>query len=277
MRIRYLGTSAAEGFPAVFCNCEACRKAREKGELRTRSQVLIDGDLLVDFPPDTFYHAVRYNVDLSAVSCLLVTHSHTDHFYAQEFVNRGYKFAYGMREKELSVYGNEAVYKVFNEGIAREIKEEVRRDIRFTVVKPYAAFVHKDYEIHVLPANHTPAEQALLYYIRKGGKGILYFNDTGLPQQGVYSYLSERGLKADLVSFDCTLADRADAHSGRHMNIYENLAVLEKLKDCGAATPDTRCVITHFSHNSEPFRERMEALASRYGFIAAHDGMVLEI
>ena len=99
MRIRYLGTAAAEGFPAVFCNCAACKMARELGELRTRSQALIDETLLVDLPPETYYHTVRFGIDLSAVSHLLVTHSHTDHFYAQELVNRGYKFAYGMRAK----------------------------------------------------------------------------------------------------------------------------------------------------------------------------------
>lgn len=98
MKIRYLGTAAAEGFPAVFCNCAACKAARKDigRELRTRSQMLVNEDLLIDFPPESYYHAMRFGVDLSAVRTLLVTHSHTDHFYAQEFVNRGYKFAEGM-------------------------------------------------------------------------------------------------------------------------------------------------------------------------------------
>lgn len=277
MRIQYLGTSAAEGFPAVFCNCAACSRARAKGEIRTRSQVLIDGDLLVDFPPDTYYHSVYNGVDLSAVSVLLVTHSHTDHFYAQEFVNRGYKFAYEMREKSLAIYGNEAVFEVFNEGIAREIKQEVRGNIRFFVTEPFTRIEAGDYEIHALPAKHTPAERALLYHVRKGEKSILYLNDTGLLHENVYSYLSQNGLKADLVSFDCTLADYNGAHSGRHMNIYENLTVLQRLKEVGTADSRTKCVITHFSHNSEPFKERMDELAARYGFIAAYDGMTLEI
>lgn len=28
MKITYLGTAAAEGFPAMFCNCEYCREGR---------------------------------------------------------------------------------------------------------------------------------------------------------------------------------------------------------------------------------------------------------
>lgn len=98
MKIRYLGTAATEGFPAAFCNCKSCTAARKdiSKELRTRSQMLIDTELMIDFPPESYYHAMRFGIDLSAVRTLLVTHSHTDHFYAQEFVNRGYKFAEGI-------------------------------------------------------------------------------------------------------------------------------------------------------------------------------------
>ena len=124
MEIRYLGTAAAEGFPAAFCNCDHCRAARADlaREWRTRSQMLIDGRLLIDFPPDSYMHAVRGGVDLSAVRTLLVTHSHTDHFYAEEFVNRGYKFAEGMASPTLDLYGNAEVLAVYREGTRREMR-----------------------------------------------------------------------------------------------------------------------------------------------------------
>ena len=31
MRIRFLGTAAYEGIPALFCPCDICKNAREKG------------------------------------------------------------------------------------------------------------------------------------------------------------------------------------------------------------------------------------------------------
>ena len=45
MELQYLGTAAAEGWPALFCDCRICRHARETGgkELRTRTQSLVDG------------------------------------------------------------------------------------------------------------------------------------------------------------------------------------------------------------------------------------------
>ena len=64
MRVTYLGTGAAEGVPALFCNCKYCRAAKQRGgrEIRSRAQVLYD-DLSVDFPPDAFYHAAVLGAD----------------------------------------------------------------------------------------------------------------------------------------------------------------------------------------------------------------------
>ena len=69
MRFQYLGTAAAEGFPAIFCNCEYCQNARRlKGKnIRTRSQAIIDEKLLLDFPAETYYHVFQYGLDLSKV------------------------------------------------------------------------------------------------------------------------------------------------------------------------------------------------------------------
>ena len=65
MKLTYLGTAAAEGFPAMFCNCEYCKRARESGErrnYRTRSQALINDDLLIDLPADTMAHFHQNNI-----------------------------------------------------------------------------------------------------------------------------------------------------------------------------------------------------------------------
>ena len=31
MKFKYLGTAAAEGWPAMFCSCDACNRARTSG------------------------------------------------------------------------------------------------------------------------------------------------------------------------------------------------------------------------------------------------------
>lgn len=83
MEFVYLGTAAAEGWPALFCSCNACLQAREKGgrNVRGRSQALVDGELLLDLPADTFSRTLEGRLDLTAVRHCLITHSHSDHLY----------------------------------------------------------------------------------------------------------------------------------------------------------------------------------------------------
>ena len=54
MKIKFLGTAAAEGIPALFCDCAVCQNARKVGgkEIKTRSQAIVDDKILIDFPAD---------------------------------------------------------------------------------------------------------------------------------------------------------------------------------------------------------------------------------
>ena len=44
MKIKYLGTAAYEGVPALFCRCEVCRGSRAAGgrNVRSRQQAILD-------------------------------------------------------------------------------------------------------------------------------------------------------------------------------------------------------------------------------------------
>ena len=77
MKIKFLGTAAAEGVPAFFCTCDTCKKAREIGgkEIRTRSQSLLDGDLMLDFPADTYFHSMTQGINLTDIHNYIITHS----------------------------------------------------------------------------------------------------------------------------------------------------------------------------------------------------------
>ena len=87
MRIKYLGTAAAEGVPGIFCDCENCKRARKLGgkNIRTRSQAILDDTLLIDFPADTYMHFLRFNLPLTKIKSCIITHSHMDHLYPVEF------------------------------------------------------------------------------------------------------------------------------------------------------------------------------------------------
>ena len=76
MKLHYLGTAAAEAIPAVWCNCEVCKKIRKtRGkDVRTRSQVLINDDLMVDFPQDSYMHMLQNDLEFYKLKYVIFTH-----------------------------------------------------------------------------------------------------------------------------------------------------------------------------------------------------------
>lgn len=277
MKVLYLGTGAAEGIPAPFCNCKFCKEARARREVRSRSQVIIDGELSLDFPPDAFYHAALSGVDFSALKYLAVTHSHMDHFYAHDFILRGYKYAAEMTSPTLDIYGNEETLGVFEECTRRELKAEVRDSIRLHPVKAFETYEFGGYRLTPIKARHSSREP-LLYALEKGGVRILHLTDTGvLPEEDFEFLATEGGKPFSLITLDCTfLFDRANENA-RHLGLHENAETLARLEELGLADGNTRRVITHFSHNGNPSRERLARAEAEYGVTAAYDGMALDI
>ena len=277
MKIQYLGTAAAEGIPAAFCNCVFCKSARKAGALRTRAQVLLDGELSIDFPPDAFYHAARFQVDLSAIKYLLVTHAHMDHFYAHDFILRGYKYAHDLSEKELHIFGNAEVMDVFRECTARELREDVAVGIRLHRIGAFEEAAFDGWKVYTLAAQHS-SQEPLLFLIERSGKRILHLCDTGSLTAESEKFLEAVGGAAcDLVTLDCTFLFGKTATTARHMGLDENMRTLEKLARIGFIDGHTKKVITHFSHNSTPTEELLARAEAEYGVIAAYDGMEIEI
>lgn len=276
MNICYFGTGAAEGIPALFCQCEFCKGARARGETRTRAQAIVDGELSIDFPPDAFFHAARSGADFSAIRYLLVTHAHEDHFFAGDLLLRGYKYARNMTEETLSVYGGEETLEIFREVTRRELRPEVGERISLHPLKAFEAARFGGWTVYPLKAKHS-SRDPFVFLLEKGGKRVLHLHDTGLLPEEDYAFLRALGgPPADLVTLDCTFLYERRNENGRHMSLYENREVLARLGEIGLVSGNTKRVITHFSHNSAPLPETLERAEREFGVIAAYDGMELE-
>lgn len=278
MVIKYLGTAAAEGMPAIFCRCALCEKARAQGgkNIRTRNQILIDGDTLIDFPMDSYMHALTYGIDLSAIENVFITHAHMDHCYPQDVTMRGAPFAHNMTRPVINFYGNEKVINKFIEHTRDELKPAAKESIRLHTLKPYDVVETGGMKVTALPARHTVGEDCLLYSIEKQGKTALIMNDTGVLDESVYDYLEKCGTRFDFVSFDCTYGS-GGGQIKRHMGLLDNIAERERMKAHALVHEKTVYVITHFSHNSSLMHDELAALAEKNGMIAAYDGMETEI
>ncbi|WP_125702290.1 MBL fold metallo-hydrolase [Lacticaseibacillus daqingensis] len=279
MKIKYLGTAAAERIPAMFCSCSVCTNAREKGgrELRTQTQTLIDdGRLMIDFPGDSYLHQMKYGINFNGIRNLLITHWHSDHLYAEDLAYRMKGYSQGI-EQRLEVYVNAYTMKF----IERAFELEGRWDtemFNFHIVRPYESFMIDQYEVFTLPAQHGNFKaDCFIYVIReKSGPTILWTHDTGYLTDSMFEFLTQQGFHFDFVSLDCT-SQTLPGKISAHMNWRQNLALIEALKEKHLASAKTQFVINHFSHNGGQTYAQMREIAQREGVMVAYDGAEYEI
>lgn len=263
MKIRLLGSAASEGYPAIFCHCRACKKARQLGgkNIRTRTSALIDGHLKIDFPPDSFMHTLRYGVEVMNYTDLIITHSHHDHFYPEDLRMRlpGFAHNYG---PPLKIYGNGTVIekcdKVFGPTDELQLQQ----------LEMFKTVTIADALITPLQADHKPDEESFIFHIEKSGKEILYGHDTGIFPSESYKWLANKEI--DLAILDCT--NGLLEENRNHMNIMAIQEIKTDFTEKGIFHKDTRVVATHFSHNINLSHHELEELLHPSGIEVAYDG-----
>lgn len=270
MKIRYLGTSAHEGLPAPFCNCDTCRRARTLGErnFRSRSQALIDGELLIDFNADTFMHFMRYRIPTDRIKACLITHTHSDHFYPDDMAIGRYAIDPGILDFYVGSDG-------FNEASASfEQYEKFRGRYTLTEISPYEIFDAHGYSILALKANHDPATSPLNFAVAKGGKKMLYAHDTGyFFDESLYA-LKDFGT-LDFISMDCT-GGLLDAEWGCHMTFKQVKKQIEILRKENIINDRTTVTLSHFSHIGNATYDDMVEECKGSDLIIAYDGLEIE-
>lgn len=280
MKIKYYGTGAAEGIPGMFCRCDVCEAARRLGgkNVRTRSQAMLDGRLLIDFPPDTFLHCLYGGLDLPSVTDLLLTHAHSDHLYTEDLENRKHGFSYANGDKEaleepLRIYATKAAIAHL-----RNIDEGKAEDcgaIELYQVKPYKPFQVQDYTVTALPADHSQRHGAVFYMIEREGQTMLYANDTGYFPEEVWDFFARTKPRLDFASLDCTEMILDTRHG--HMSLPVNDEVRQRLTELGCADERTVFCAHHFSHNGGLNHDDLVKAAAQYGLLVSYDGMELTI
>ena len=284
MKIRFLGTAAAEGVPSLFCTCKMCAYARKAGgrEIRSRAGSLIDDVLKLDFGPDSFMQMINNHLDYMPMKSFLITHSHGDHIAVDDLLYRRPGFAeIPQGYPPLTIYGNAAV--------GRKIQDICWDGLRFQLVEPYVPFDVEGYTVTALDAVHClddsakefpceyrgktlyRSERALIYLIEKDGKSLLYAHDTDEFDPRVLEAV--KGKKLDLITMDGNNGSWNPEWVG-HMGVKKNLRMREKLLECGVADAHTIFVSNHFSHNGLVPYEDLEKLLP--GFLVSYDSMEIE-
>ena len=276
MKIQYLGTSAAEGIPAIFCICNVCQVAREiRGkEIRTRTQAVIDRTLLLDFGPDTFLHGLKYDLDYSNIFACLVTHAHEDHLYRHDIICRKKNRALlAENTPPLILYGGKGVMKALRPDAYGHITKD--GNVQFRLIAAYDQFTILSYIITPLPAVHS-TEDPFVYAIECGDKSLLYCHDSDILSESTLNWLHAHNMVFDLVSLDCTEGKKHIDYSG-HMNFERDAQMRNLMMQKGLVHDGTIFVASHFSHNGLVNHTEASVLAETIGFCAAYDGLEFSI
>ncbi len=277
MKLKYYGTSAAEGFPGIFCECIYCKRARKLGgrNLRSRSQALVDESLLIDFPPDTLYHVYSMGLELHKIKNVIITHNHNDHLYERDFAQRKVGYAhFDGEEFPLNIYGSQPSLDKISTSIQQAGAGGQARWNLFEL-EAYKSFSAGSHTVTPLKANHDFKTLPLIYDIAKDGKRLLYSHDTGVFVDQTWDYLKNEKPFYNLVSLDCT-GGITDKDYGYHMNLNSAIYVKQRLLEIGCADNSTLFVLHHFSHNGGAVYDDFAPVAAEYGFLVSYDGMEIE-
>ncbi len=273
MKIKFLGTAAAEGIPSFFCECEVCRKARELGgeNLRSRAQALIDGKLLLDFGPDTYYHFTQYKIASTDIEHCLITHIHEDHLNEKELIYLNTNFGHSHDGYTFTLHGScDLAF------LQDEILKKAGEKLKLNMVKPFVPFKAGEYTVTALKAWHG-TENPFVYLITDGKKTLLYGNDSDIFPEESWEYLEKNKVHIDVAVLDCTNAnDPAITYRG-HMGMIQNRECKQRLLEIGSADENTTFVLHHFSHNGKDcLYDDFKKIAEAEGFAVSYDSMEID-
>ena len=182
VKMQFLGTGAGD---------YSWKNYGEEGSLGTTS-TLLDDHILIDCGGTVAKALERLKVDASRITHLVITHSHSDHFWLEAV-----RKAFG--ERKIHFYGSPELCEIMKD---------------YAVVhplKPGDSFTIGEYKFTTLLANHVlrnPSELPFNYLISGKGKHILYAIDTAWLSSHAVRLTGQKYLSA--IIWDATVAKEND-------------------------------------------------------------------
>ena len=271
MHLKFLGTAAAEGWPGLFCACSVCKRARIEGgkNIRSRSSLLIDGTVKIDFPPDTFYHVVMQGLDMTRVRHILFTHRHDDHFAPMDMDYARAPFAAVPLPHRISILAPADLIDELAERV-----ELAKLPYDTECMEPGVTVKRDDWSFTPIPANHAHDLICYNYVIENKNSSMLFASDTGWYDEASWKLLAGRQLTCAVI--ECTLGAQESDYAG-HLSIDGIIEMRKRLLSEGSLRPGGRVIATHFSHNGGLLHQELEATLNPQGIEVAYDGFETDI
>ena len=274
MRALFLGTGAAEGYPAVFCECAHCTAARARGgrNLRRRSALMVNDDLLIDMGPDFVAGMHGTGANFGRVATMLITHAHGDHFYLPNLYMRRSNFC-ATTPAHMEVYGTgPTVAAITTEAKARDLREE-EFHLSLHRIQPGDSWQAGRYRVTAFPAAHAEELVPVFFALEQDGRTLLYATDTGPFPDETWRQLRD-------FRFDCAIIESTlgiGPPGSQHLSMHQCAEHHQRLADEGLLRPGAGRYATHFSHNrTPPYQECVEFFAP-HGIEPAYDGLAVQV
>lgn len=254
MRICFLGTGAAEGIPAIGCDCPHCTRARQEGGklVRERNAILFElpgYNMLVEAPPNTRGLINKYRVsDLQGILATNATYDHIGGIKEFEYWRRPLDF---LAEPGLF------------ETIRAEHWTKRLNEIMFYIpYYPGAALYFGQFSL--IPFAARRRQPIFGLSIKIGNQRVIY--GSSMPNR-LTNYARSLMAGADMLIVNTPTFEPPKED---HITVVEAIALKEEV-NVG------QLVLTYINHNNRPHDE-LEAYVRQYpGVTVAHDGMSLEL
>ena len=259
MKLVFLGTSGADGVPAFYCNCEACREARRNSRFsRTRSAILLKGEknTLIDVPPDIRVQLIREHI--SDVERIFLTHWHYDH--CAGFGDIGF-YVYVKRKKPIDLYLHEKTMQSFQASFGY-----MGSSFNLNQLKAYQPCHFKDFTITPIEVVHSVSGFGFLI---ESNIKIAYLPDTYFASKRTKEFIRN----VDVLIVDAAFFGKSIFKERRHMSVDE---AIQFRKEVNAKIT----YLTHLSmHYSKPVTsKKLEQYVKKYRNVKiAYDGLQIDI
>ena len=287
MKLTFLGTSAAEEYPGIWCGCENCEKARMLGgkNIRRNSSIMIDGDTMIDIGKTAHVQAKRFGLDLRGIRTLLVTHAHSDHFDTHMLWARNMTTGCGgLRGCERLAASSPrftelpALAILGSKQVAAALESEVDyaapgSGLNFIVICPYEEHTAGGWEIVTLDGNHTDGDgRSINYILSRKGRTFLYLTDSGWPFDKTLDTIAR--YKYDFIITEGTFGYGADSEG--HMRLDKNIRLLEFFNKNRLWKNEPAYYLTHLAPHWCPPHDEYAPVVEANGMRLAFDGLELE-
>ncbi len=270
--------------PSPFCTCHVCTNARRVGgkNLRRRSSIIINDDLLVDIGPDIVTASYEHNLSLAGINVCLQTHAHEDHFDAEFIISRYAEYG-TIVSCDLLFVGSGETLKVVDEIMCRrceygsifELDTQAALKMNVLTVAPYEACTIGNYRVTGYPANHATNQASLLYSIEQGDHAVFYGTDTSVLSEEVWEHLILHHTRYDLIVLDHTYGIGLESRPEDHLGARDVIAHADRFRGSGLLKDNGVVYATHISHEGNLEHDELDEYAVRRGYRVAFDGLRL--